>query len=242
MCFKQRTSAACKELLWCFFDASFSRVVLSYRHQNLLPAARVKADLNHLLPRIQPGLGSVDSGCLPLHLLAALRSWDGQALVMAVAKTHHVSADQVPWQWNALNAGMSVFKTHKIYLFHVCDWFRFLTYGHVAWWAGGLNVPQGLHERGIHLGAAVGDGEVLQHRRTSAIIGFHHNLATNSASIHSSLWQNAILHVTTFWLNIIINHHDPINISPLNDLKLFWYWSVEFLRFFWWQGYRFSIR
>lgn len=107
----------------------------------------------------------LESGCLPLHLLAAFRSWDGQALIMAVTKTHHVSADQVPWQLNGLKTGTAIFNI-KIFLFRVHGSFRFLTYGHVAWWAGGLNVPQGLHERGIDLGAAVGDGEVLQHKHT----------------------------------------------------------------------------
>lgn len=188
ICLKQKTSAACKELLWCFVDASLSRLVITYHHQNLLPAASVKVDINYLLPHIQLGLRSVESGSLPLHLLAAFRSWDGQAFVMAMTKTHHVSTDQVPWQLNAVNTGMSIFNIHKIYPFHVHDSFTFLTYGHVAWWAGGLNVPQGLHERGIDLGAAIGDGEVLQHRRTIIINGFNHNLVKTSASIHSSLW------------------------------------------------------
>lgn len=179
--------ASSRELVWWFFDASFSRLVLTYHHQNLLPAASVKVDMNHLLPHIQLRLRSGASGCLPLHLLTAFRSWDGQALVMAVTKTNHVSANQVPWQLNTLNTEMSIFDNHKICLFHVHDTFRFLTYGHVAWWAGWLNVPQGLHERGIDLGA-VGDGEVLQHTRIITIIGFDHHLVMSSASIHSSVW------------------------------------------------------
>lgn len=39
-----------------------------------------------------------------------------------------------------------------------------LAYSHVAWWAGRLDVPQRLHEGGIHLGASIRDGEVLQER------------------------------------------------------------------------------
>ena len=37
-----------------------------------------------------------------------------------------------------------------------------LAYGHVAGGAGGLDVPQGLHEGGVHQDVAVGDGEMLQ--------------------------------------------------------------------------------
>lgn len=39
---------------------------------------------------------------------------------------------------------------------------RELAYSHVAWWAGRLDVPQGLHEGCIRLDVAIGDGEVLQ--------------------------------------------------------------------------------
>lgn len=52
--FKQRTtSAACRQLLWCFFDASLSKLVLIYHHQNLLPVASVEVAMSHLLPHIQ---------------------------------------------------------------------------------------------------------------------------------------------------------------------------------------------
>lgn len=37
-----------------------------------------------------------------------------------------------------------------------------LTYGHAAWRAGWLHVPQSLHERCIDLNVAVGDGEMLE--------------------------------------------------------------------------------
>lgn len=43
---------------------------------------------------------------------------------------------------------------------------RGLAYGHAAWRAGGLNVPQGLHEGSVHLDATIGDREVL-HTKTS---------------------------------------------------------------------------
>lgn len=43
---------------------------------------------------------------LPLHVLAALRSRDGQALVVAVTETHHVAADQVACRVKVLNAGV----------------------------------------------------------------------------------------------------------------------------------------
>lgn len=57
-----------------------------------------------------------------------------------------------------------------------------LTYGHVARRAGGLNVPQGLHERGVDLAAAVGDGQVLMTQTHGSFKSeFHHD----RASIHS---------------------------------------------------------
>ena len=37
-----------------------------------------------------------------------------------------------------------------------------LAYGHVAGRAGRLDVPQGLHEGGVHQDVAVADGEMLQ--------------------------------------------------------------------------------
>ena len=37
-----------------------------------------------------------------------------------------------------------------------------LAYGHVAGGAGRLDVPQCLHEGGVHQDVAVGDGEMLQ--------------------------------------------------------------------------------
>lgn len=41
-----------------------------------------------------------------------------------------------------------------------------LAYSHVARRAGRLDVPQGLHEGGVHLGGAIGDREVLQKRES----------------------------------------------------------------------------
>lgn len=68
--------------------------------------------MKRLLPHIQLGRSSLEPSFLPLHLLAALRSRDGQALVVAVTKTHHVSADQVACQLNVLNAGASGVNAH----------------------------------------------------------------------------------------------------------------------------------
>lgn len=46
---------------------------------------------------------------------------------------------------------------------------RELAYSHVAGRAGRLDVPQGLHEGGINLNVAIGDGEVLQERSSSLL-------------------------------------------------------------------------
>lgn len=62
----------------------------------LLPEAGLPLDMTPIALAIQLGWRSVESSCLPLHLLAAFRSRDGQALVVAVTKAHHVPADQVP--------------------------------------------------------------------------------------------------------------------------------------------------
>lgn len=45
-----------------------------------------------------------------------------------------------------------------------CCWGHELTYSHVAWGAGRLDIPQGLHEGGIHLAAVITDREVLEER------------------------------------------------------------------------------
>lgn len=45
-----------------------------------------------------------------------------------------------------------------------CCWGHELAYSHVAWRAGRLDVPQGLHEGGVHIDVAIGEGEVLQER------------------------------------------------------------------------------
>lgn len=46
---------------------------------------------------------------------------------------------------------------------------RGLAYGHAACRAGGLNVPQGLHEGGIHLVATIRDREVLERRGKTSV-------------------------------------------------------------------------
>lgn len=133
---------------------------------------------------------------------------------MAVTKTHYVSANQVAWQLNGLKTGTSIFNI-KIFLFRVHSSFRFLTYGHVAWWAGGLNVPQGLHERGIDLGAAVGDGEVLQHRRTIT----------------------PYFIITLLLIIVTRSLFHPERIYSSFDIE-----TVEYLRGFWQWRWGFSIR
>ena len=46
---------------------------------------------------------------------------------------------------------------------------RGLTFHFVAAGAGGVDVPQGLHEGRVHLDAAVGDGQVLRDERSDPI-------------------------------------------------------------------------
>lgn len=46
---------------------------------------------------------------------------------------------------------------------------RGLAYGHAACRAGGLNVPQGLHEGGVHLVATIRDREVLERRGKTSV-------------------------------------------------------------------------
>lgn len=62
-----------------FFDASLSKLVLIYHHQNLLPAASIKVDMNHLLLYIQLGVSLAAYLCISSLLSAPgmvkLSSW-----------------------------------------------------------------------------------------------------------------------------------------------------------------------
>lgn len=60
-------------------------------------------------------------------------------------------------------------KTKLVKLSFLCAASTFL---YVATRADGMDVPQGLHEGSVHLDVAVGDGQVLQGRRTDLIKHF----------------------------------------------------------------------